>query len=181
MRQVRGTGWPPIAPEGALVDYIDKARHQVIDLVGKVVGATGGGVSTQTVTIAAPRAQVQRFWRDPENLSAVLDGIVRVSATGPDRLEWRFDPLDGESLRWETEVVDKTDELRFVGEHDDQIRVSFADAPHDLGTEVTIRTTTPAPGSAHRGRGLHRPLPRPRPAANRRITHSRAQSQRPTR
>ncbi|VFA97963.1 hypothetical protein [Nocardia cyriacigeorgica] len=128
------------------MDYIDKAKHQVVDLVGKVVGASGGGVSTQTMTIARPRDEVRRFWRDPDNLSAVLQGIARVRQAGSDRLEWTFDPLESDTLRWSTDVVDNADELRFTGEHDEQIRLSFADAPHDLGTEVTIRTTSPAPG-----------------------------------
>ncbi|MBF6454518.1 hypothetical protein [Nocardia cyriacigeorgica] len=128
------------------MDYIDKAKHQVVDLVGKVVGASGGGVSTQTMTMARPRDEVRRFWRDPDNLSAVLQGIAQVREAGPDRLEWTFEQLGDDALRWETDVVDDADELRFTGEHDEQIRLRFADAPHDLGTEVTVRTTSPAPG-----------------------------------
>lgn len=128
------------------MDYIDKAKHQVVDLVGKVVGASGGGVSTQTMTMARPRDEVRRFWRDPDNLSAVLQGIAQVREAGPDRLEWTFEQLGDDALRWETDVVDDADELRFTGEHDEKIRLRFADAPHDLGTEVTVRTTSPAPG-----------------------------------
>ncbi|NEW26051.1 hypothetical protein [Nocardia cyriacigeorgica] len=128
------------------MDYIDKAKHQVVDLVGKVVGASGGGVSTQTMTMARPRDEVRRFWRDPDNLSAVLQGIAQVREAGPDRLEWTFEQLGDDALRWETDVVDDADELRFTGEHDEQIRLRFADAPHDLGTEVTVRTASPAPG-----------------------------------
>ncbi|MBF6435402.1 hypothetical protein [Nocardia cyriacigeorgica] len=128
------------------MDYIDKAKHQVVDLVGKVVGASGGGVSTQTMTMARPRDEVRRFWRDPDNLSAVLQGIAQVREAGPDRLEWTFEQLGDDALRWETDVVDDADELRFTGEHDEKIRLRFADAPRDLGTEVTVRTTSPAPG-----------------------------------
>ncbi|MFC4372971.1 hypothetical protein ACFO5K_02555 [Nocardia halotolerans] len=130
------------------MNWAGPLEDQTRRLLSKIV-APAAGVATQAVTIARPRATVERFWRDPDNLSAVLDGIAQVTATDSDRLTWSFAEGTAAATQWVTHTVVAADEIRFVGSHDSagrsQIRLLFADAPKDLGTEVTIRVAGPLP------------------------------------
>ncbi|WP_431972709.1 hypothetical protein [Nocardia sp. bgisy134] len=134
--------------------YIDAAKDQLTDLVGKLRDAASRTAGGQTVTVARPRAEVERFWRDPENLSRVLGDIGDVSATSPADYEWTLLYGDEGVLTWQTMLVTEEDGLRFVDVAEDgaaredgpEIGVYFADAPRGLGTEVTIRAAAPLPG-----------------------------------
>ncbi|UGT55327.1 hypothetical protein [Nocardia asteroides] len=125
------------------MDLLDLA-HRVPRLLGH-----DHGTRTQAITIARPRAQVAAFWHDPDNLDRILDGIAEIRPAGPDRCTWVFGAGTEAETRWETEVIDLDGGLSFLGSGDAvgewRVRVSFADAPHGLGTEVTVRTRTPLP------------------------------------
>ncbi|WP_181697171.1 hypothetical protein [Nocardia sp. GTS18] len=121
-------------------DRIGQLLHKV---------APTAGASVHAVTIARPRADVEQFWLDPANLSSALDGIAHVESTAPDRLTWSFVENTAAAAQWVSRTVRAPGEIRFVGGRDpagrSQIRLTFADAPGDLGTEVTIRVTSPLP------------------------------------
>ncbi|WP_040801020.1 SRPBCC family protein [Nocardia higoensis] len=126
---------------------IDEVKHQVNDLVGKVVGAGGERTSVQSVTIAAPREQVEECWRDPVRLSRLLGdtGEVRSNA---DRVDWTFGHDDAQTT-WRTTRTTEPDGLRYSGDlagSDAELRVEFTQAPKDLGTEVTVRVRSALPG-----------------------------------
>ena len=137
--------------------YIDKAREQLTDLVGKLVDSTAGSGNSQTLTISRPRSEVEQFWRDPGKLSEVLGDVAEVRSTEPGSYEWTLNPGADEPTTWNTTLVEGDGSLRFVGETGEdstaqnstadppEVELTFRDAPHDLGTEVTIRTKTPVP------------------------------------
>ncbi|GAA5107969.1 hypothetical protein [Nocardia iowensis] len=134
------------------MNYLDKAKEQLTDLVGKVIDSGSSGGGTQTVTISCPRDQVEQFWRDPEKLSAVLGDIAEVRSTGPTGYQWILHRGDAESITWDTTLVAEEGSLRFVratgngsSTEGAEIQLTFRDAPHDLGTEVTLRVQSPIP------------------------------------
>lgn len=130
------------------MNWVGAIEDQARGLLSKVV-APSAAMTTQVLTIARPRAVVEQFWHDPDNLSAVLDGIAQVEATEPDRVRWSFTTGNTAAAQWVTRTVVGADEIRFVGSSDpagrSQIRLIFADAPNGLGTEVTVRVTSPLP------------------------------------
>ncbi|MGK8523858.1 SRPBCC family protein [Nocardia asteroides] len=109
---------------------------------------------SQTVTIARPRAEVERFWRDPENLSQVLGDVAEVRSTEPSIYEWTLHSGTDGRTTWKTTLREEEGHLRFVGPTDAdapsaqglELELGFRDAPRDLGTEVTMRAKTPLPG-----------------------------------
>lgn len=134
------------------MNYIDKAKEQLTDLVGKVIDTGSSAGNTQTVTISKPRAEVEEFWRDPEKLSQVLGDVAEVRSTGPRSYEWVLRHGDDERVTWDTTLITDEEGLRFVRAAGDgapeeraQIQVTFREAPRELGTEVTVRVTSPIP------------------------------------
>lgn len=127
--------------------YLDVAKDKVVGSVKeaakKVVDAQPPRATAQTVTIACPVDRIAQFWRDPLQLSVVLGDIAEVEASGDDRYRWRL--LEGPDATWESRLVTREDGVGFVGDGS-ELTISYRAAPHDLGTEVTLRATTPAPG-----------------------------------
>ncbi|MBF6250772.1 hypothetical protein [Nocardia farcinica] len=131
-------------------DQVSGVKEQVTDLVGKVAGTVGSRTSAQTLTVAATRERIAAFWRDPASLSQVLGEFGAVSCPEPDRYDWTL-RRDGEEIAtWHTTLSTDADGLRYTGAAADgvdaQLRIEFAEAPADLGTEVTLRVTAPVPG-----------------------------------
>jgi uncharacterized membrane protein len=135
------------------VHYIDETKHLLSDLVGRVIESASSHSSSQTLTIARPRAEVERFWRDPENLSEVLGEVAEVRATEPSTYEWTLHSGADGRTTWKTTLLEEDGHLRFVRSTDEdtpsaqglELELSFRDAPRDLGTEVTMRARTPLP------------------------------------
>jgi uncharacterized membrane protein len=127
------------------MSYLDSAKHQVLGVVKKVVDAQPRRAAAQTVTIKCPPDRIEQFWRDPNQMSVVLGDIAEVNAAGQDRYRWRL--RDQPDVAWESRLIPEPEGLRFVGTEDDShIAVTYRPAPRDLGTEVTLRVNTPAPG-----------------------------------
>lgn len=130
----------------ALDKAVETAREQLTGLVGKVLGGNGRE-HAQSITIGRPRAEVERFWHDPAQLSRVLGTVGEVRARGTDGYTWvlHADP----DVEWETTLVADEDGLRFVDAGDPdgpRLTLTFAEAPADRGTEVTARVRAPVPG-----------------------------------
>lgn len=125
--------------------YLDIAKNQMRGVVSKVADNQPRRATAQTVTIRCPVERIEQFWRDPDQLSVVLGDIAEVDAAGQDRYRWQLS--NGADVSWESRLVPEPDGVRFVGTGDDnQLSVSYRPAPRDLGTEVTLRVKTPAPG-----------------------------------
>ncbi|OBI24212.1 hypothetical protein [Mycobacterium sp. E2238] len=127
------------------MSYLDFAKDQVLGAVKKVTAAQPRRSAGQTVTIACPVERIEQFWRDPEQMSVVLGDIAEVELRSPDHYRWRL--LTEPKAVWESELIPEPEGLRFVGTGDGkQIAVTYRPAPGKLGTEVTLRVTSPAPG-----------------------------------
>lgn len=130
------------------MDYLQKAKEEVVTLVGRAVGSVSGGTGRRALTIGRPRAAVEEFWRDPDNLSRVFDGFADVRSTAPDRYEWTAAPDGADAIHWESVLLTEQDGLQFVDAVDPErarIELEFADAPRNRGTEVRISATAPLP------------------------------------
>ncbi|OCB31378.1 hypothetical protein [Mycobacterium parascrofulaceum] len=126
------------------MNYVNFAKDQVLGAVKKVTAMQPRPSGGQTVTIACPVERIEQFWHDPEQMSIVLGDIAEVELRGPDRYRWRL--LAGPKTVWDSELIPEPEGLRFVGTGDaKQITVTYRPAPGQLGTEVTLRATTPAP------------------------------------
>ncbi|MFF0496715.1 hypothetical protein ACFYU5_09950 [Nocardia aobensis] len=149
------------------MNVTDAVMDRLGAVVTKVVGAASGRGHPQIVTIGRPRAEVERLWHDPRLLSRVFGEMASVdsaegarddsaegarddSADGT-RYVWRLGPDDGETVTWTTTLAEEPDTLRFTGTGtgDDAagtyLQVNFRDAPHGLGTEVTLSVRAPLP------------------------------------
>ncbi|MFE7744739.1 hypothetical protein [Nocardia sp. NPDC057455] len=133
--------------------YIDDTKHLLSDLVGRLVESASSYSSSQTVTIARPRAEVERFWRDAANLSEVLGDVAEVRSTEPSTYEWTLLAGTDGRTTWKTTLREEDGHFRFIGSDDEdsasaqglEVDLGFRDAPRDLGTEVTMRARTPLP------------------------------------
>ena len=127
------------------MNYLDTAKNQVLGAVSKVMESQPRRSTAQTVTIACPLERIEQFWRDSRQLSVVLGDVAEIDATGEDRYRWRL--VDHPDVVWHSRLVPGPEGVRFVGTGDgNQLVVSYRPAPHDLGTEVTLRVETPVPG-----------------------------------
>ncbi|BCN64244.1 hypothetical protein [Prescottella equi] len=134
------------------MNYLDNVVQKVGQVVGEAVGHVSKSDATQSVTIARPRDEVTQFWRDPQSLSAVFDQAAEVRA-GDVAGEYVWSPVgspdDAES--WRATLREDEDGFRFTTTGGDATGptpgfvLGFRDAPHGLGTEVTLRARTPLP------------------------------------
>ncbi|UVT23996.1 hypothetical protein NXT08_17095 [Rhodococcus pyridinivorans] len=127
---------------------IDDAGRSVGGFVRRAVDRPVDARRPQTVTVAAPRAQVMQFWRDPENLSRVFGDHVRVETVEANRLRWTWERPGG-TTTWDTRVDVTSEGLAFVGEDDadtpgPRVVLAVSDAPRG-GTEMTLRAEVPVP------------------------------------
>lgn len=124
------------------MSYLDFAKNQVLGVVNRVIDVAPRRSKAQTVTIACPVDRIERFWRDPDQLSVVLGDIADIEADGRDGYRWRLsaDP----NVTWDSTLIDEPDGIRFVGKGN-QIVVNYRPAPRELGTEVTLCVKAPAP------------------------------------
>ena len=145
---------------GRVVDNASRAVNNAGKAVNNAGQTVGGFVRRamdrpldarrpQTVTVAAPRAQVMQFWRDPENLTRVFGDRVRVETAEVNHVRWTWE-VAGTTTTWDTRVDVTEEGLAFVGEDDadtpgPRVVLATADAPRGLGTEMTLRAEVPAP------------------------------------
>lgn len=125
------------------MSYLELAKDQVLGLVNKVIDMPPRRqAGAQTVTIACPVAHIEQFWRDPSQLSVVLGDIAEIDVDERGRYRWRLSAEP--QVTWESTLVEEPDGVRFVGDGN-EIAITYLPAPHELGTEVTLRVKAPAP------------------------------------
>lgn len=124
------------------MSYLGFAKNQVLGAVNRVIDKVPRRAKAQTVTIACPVERIERFWRDPDQLSVVLGDIADVESDGRNRYRWRSSAAP--DVAWDSTLVEESGGIRFVG-NGNQIVVNYRPAPGELGTEVTLCVQAPAP------------------------------------
>lgn len=123
----------------------DRATNLAAGVVSMVGARTPADASNgQSVTINADVVEVEELWRDARRMSIVLGELGDVEYTGPDRYRWKLHAGPVETT-WESRIHSTDGGLRFTGDDGNEILVSFRPAPNHLGSEVTLKTKTPAP------------------------------------
>ena len=116
------------------------------DAPGYVARHTADDVTGRTVTIRKDRQELYSFWRNFGNLVPIMENVTAIRPAGPgsDRSVWTIRAPGGRTVDVETEVTeDRAGEViawRSVEGSPIKTdgRVSFADAPGDRGTRVTL-------------------------------------------
>lgn len=115
---------------------------------------TGRRVMERSITIQKPASELYRAWRVAENLSKVMGHFADVTTVGPDLQHWKVQGPLGQSLEWDSHVVEEhpAEFLRWEStpgaELPNEGWVRFRPAPGDWGTVVTLRFRFNPPGGA---------------------------------
>ncbi len=108
----------------------------------------------RSITIGRPAGELYRRWREPETLSQVMGHAAEVRDAGEGRTHWRVHAPLGQSLEWETRVVEERPGELIRWESlagaalANEGSVTFRPAPGDWGTEVTLHFRFDPPGGA---------------------------------
>lgn len=132
----------PPSPDDA-PDYTGRNRNGEMDVTGR------------TVTIGKPREKLYAFWRDFSNLPQVMENLLEVTPLAEkSRSTWRIRAPAGGVVDVVTEVTeDREGEViawKSVegSEIETEGRVTFADAPGERGTRVTLVVKYKPPAGA---------------------------------
>lgn len=112
------------------------------------------GTVERTITVGRPAEELAEYWRDPEQLSRLLDGIVEVSDAGGNRRHWSVEGPLGRTVSWETQtMLDRPgEELRWRSIGDavvpNEWTVRFDETSNGEGTQVTLSVAVEPPGGA---------------------------------
>jgi uncharacterized membrane protein len=123
------------------------------------------GTVERTVTVGRPAEELAEYWRDPEQLSRILDGVVDIEDAGEDRLHWSVEgPLGRTVSREARTTLDRPgEELRWRSVGDavvpNEWTVRFDEATGGEETEVRLSVTVDPPGGSPRRAVAGRLLP----------------------
>jgi len=107
----------------------------------------------RSITIEKPANELNRFWREPQNLSKIMGDFVEVTKVSNDRAHCRIRGPFGRNVEWDTQIVeDRPGEvLRWKSISGTRVpnegSVRFRPAPKDWGTEATLRFRIDMPGN----------------------------------
>jgi len=118
---------------------------------GRMAADSGIRVS-ETVTVARPREEVYRFWRDLTNLPRFMEHLEAVQVLDDRRSHWRAKAPAGSSVEWDAEILEDepNERISWRSIQDADVpntgTVRFRVAPGNRGTEihVTLRYDPPA-------------------------------------
>jgi uncharacterized membrane protein len=107
---------------------------------------------SESVTIARPREEVYRFWRDLTNLPRFMEHLEAVQVLDDRRSHWRARAPAGTSVEWDAEIIEDepNERISWRSIQDAEVpntgTVRFRVAPGNRGTEihVTLRYDPPA-------------------------------------
>lgn len=110
------------------------------------------GRIVKSVTVNRPAADLYGFWRDLENLPAIMPHLERVTDRGAGLSHWVAKAPVGGSVEWDAEITEDAPNERIAWRavegspvtHSGSVR--FAPAPRDLGTEITVEMEVDVPG-----------------------------------
>lgn len=99
-------------------------------------------VTSAAVTIARPRSEVYRAWRDFSNLPRFLDHVEHIEVVTPLRSRWTVKAPLNQQVSWTSYVTEDLQDERIAWESESGAIVpnfgwvEFRDAPGGRGTEV---------------------------------------------
>lgn len=108
----------------------------------------------RSITVDASAEELYRLWREPETLPRIMAHVAEVRVLSPERARWVVRGPLGQSLAWETQMVeDRPGELlRWESPPDSELPsegwVRFRPAPGDRGTEATLYLRLDPPAGA---------------------------------
>lgn len=97
-----------------------------------------------TVTVMRPAAELYAFWRDPVNVSRLIEFVESVEAVSETTARWRARGPGGLTVEWDAEIInDIPNELiawKSTGDADipNAGSIHFRSAPDARGTEVRL-------------------------------------------
>lgn len=109
----------------------------------------------RSITISRPSAELYAIWRDPKNLAAILTEVVEVTATAADRAHWKMrSGVLGVTTEWDATLVSDVPGRSIEWQAEEgaalanTLRIDFAPAPGNQGSEVTLTFRFAPPGGA---------------------------------
>lgn len=133
--------------------YLDTAKDRAVGVAGTLVNKITGdepaeAANGQWVTVRCTVVEAEELWRDARRMSIVLGDLGEVEYRDPDIYRWTLHAGPA-STTWESRVHSEPGGLRFVGTgggpDTNEIVVIYRPAPNELGTELGLKTKTPAP------------------------------------
>lgn len=105
-------------------------------------GWQSAAVSSAAVTIARPRTDVYRLWRDFTNLPRFIAHVEHIEVLTPHRSRWTVRAPMGRLVSWTSYITEEIENERIAWESEGSAEVpnfgwvEFRDAPGGRGTEV---------------------------------------------
>ncbi len=133
----------------------DQAASGPTDAPAKTLRSNDRGGSRlvgRTVTIARPRDEVYRRWRDASRFPEFMENVSAVEPLGDGTFRWTVKGPAGQETSFTTRIVEERPGERLAWEStgDSPIRTSgrveFRDAPGDRGTQVDLMLSYDPPG-----------------------------------
>lgn len=84
-------------------------RQAVDDATDGLIVQRGDKLVARAVTINRPRAELYAFWRDFNNLPAVLDNVVRIEVLDRERSHWVVKSPGGGIVEWDSRITEDRD------------------------------------------------------------------------
>jgi len=106
----------------------------------------------RSITVGRPAHELYAIWRDPQNLAALLRGLVDVIPTAMDRAHWTMHGQLGTVTDWDAALaLDIPSEAIAWKSLEDQgpereLSIRFAPAPANQGTEAVLVFRFDPPG-----------------------------------
>ncbi|MBS0968731.1 SRPBCC family protein (plasmid) [Chimaeribacter arupi] len=106
------------------------------------------------ITIGRPAAELHRLWRQPATLPLVMGHFADIEVLSDTESRWRVEGPLGKKFDWQVRIVDEA-EGQFIlwrtlegADMPNEGRLSFAAAPGNKGTELTLEVRFDPPGGA---------------------------------
>jgi uncharacterized membrane protein len=134
-----------------------RPHHRDEDAPQRALRDQGTGASRlvgRTVTIAKPRDEVYRAWRDFTRFPEFMENVSSVQALGDRRSRWTVDGPAGTEIEFTSTITEDRpgEAIAWGSEADASVpnsgKITFRDAPGGRGTEVDLDISYDPPGGA---------------------------------
>jgi uncharacterized membrane protein len=106
----------------------------------------------KSITIARPRGEIFRLWRELEALPRIMSNLEAVRREGRGASHWVLKTTAGREIEWDAEIINEIENelIGWKSKGDSEVRhagsVHFEDAPGDQGTVVRVILRYDPPG-----------------------------------